>query len=418
MKLTVSAFAFILAGTAAPALAQYEQPAPQSMPQPQTDTQPQSGPKKAAIKPSPQALKAIVELQDAVKAGDPAVIAEKVEAAQKVAKTKEDRFLIAQFQLQAAVKAKNNAAALSALDAIATTGGLEPATLVKDYTIVGAALRSDKKFDLAAGAFDKALAIDPRNIEALKQYGELRVDQGRKADAVAAFQRVIQTMLAGGQKPEENVYRRALGVAYEASLPVSVDLARQWVGAYPSTESWQKSVLIYRAMMKPDVEGTLDLLRLLRAANALAPQDYGLYATAAADQSNFVEAQSVLDQGLSSKQISVSDSLIKETLEGLKAMRKPTVADLEAATKMAQSPIALVRVGDRYFGLGEYAKAAEVYRQALGKPGVDSAIANLHLGMALARVGDKAGATAAFNAVTGPRAEVAKFWLVYLKSRA
>ncbi len=36
---------------------------------------------------------------------------------------------------------------------------------------------------------------------------------------------------------------------------------------------------------------------------------------------------------------------------------------------------------------------------------------NLHLGMALARRGDKAGATAALNAVTGPRAEIAKYWL-------
>jgi hypothetical protein len=38
--------------------------------------------------------------------------------------------------------------------------------------------------------------------------------------------------------------------------------------------------------------------------------------------------------------------------------------------------------------------------------------------MALARQGDKAGATAAFNAVTGPRADVAKFWLAYVNAKA
>ena len=62
-------------------------------------------------------------------------------------------------------------------------------------------------------------------------------------------------------------------------------------------------------------------------------------------------------------------------------------------------------------------KAAGVYRTALAKPGVDKDVANLHLGMALARSGDKAGATAAFNAVGGSRAEIAKYWLLYLATR-
>jgi hypothetical protein len=41
---------------------------------------------------------------------------------------------------------------------------------------------------------------------------------------------------------------------------------------------------------------------------------------------------------------------------------------------------------------------------------------NLHLGMALARAGDKAGATAALNAVTGARADIAKYWLAYVST--
>ena len=82
---------------------------------------------------------------------------------------------------------------------------------------------------------------------------------------------------------------------------------------------------------------------------------------------------------------------------------------------MAQTGAAMVRVGDRYFGMGQYDKAADLYRKALAKGGVDKDVANIHLGMALARSNDKAGATAAFNAVTGPRAEIAKYWLLYLQ---
>src|SRR5438552_10562205 len=70
--------------------------------------------------------------------------------------------------------------------------------------------------------------------------------------------------------------------------------------------------------------------------------------------------------------------------------------------------------GDLLYGYGQYAKAAEIYRGALSKPGADAGLINLHLGMALARSGDKAGAAAALNAVTGAHSDVAKYWLPYL----
>jgi hypothetical protein len=80
--------------------------------------------------------------------------------------------------------------------------------------------------------------------------------------------------------------------------------------------------------------------------------------------------------------------------------------------------MALLHIGDRYYAMGNYAKAVELYRMAMGKPGVDAAVANLHIGMALARAGDKAGATAALNSVTGARADIAKFWLTYVNQKA
>jgi predicted Zn-dependent protease len=73
--------------------------------------------------------------------------------------------------------------------------------------------------------------------------------------------------------------------------------------------------------------------------------------------------------------------------------------------------------GDAWFGYGDYAKAAAFYKAALAKGG-DANRNNLHLGMALARAGDKAGAAAALNKVTGPMAELAKFWLVYANAKA
>ena len=157
----------------------------------------------------------------------------------------------------------------------------------------------------------------------------------------------------------------------------------------------------------------------MQATGALdSGPDYGLFATAAVDQGNFVEAQAVIDAGIAARQVDPANPLFRDIMAGLKGKPKTTVADLDAAVKMATTGTALVRIGDRYFGMGQYAKAAELYRMAQAKGGSDADIANLHLGMALARAGDKAGATAAFNAVTGPRAEIAKYWLLYLQTRA
>ena len=204
-------------------------------------------------------------------------------------------------------------------------------------------------------------------------------------------------------------------LAYDARLPAATDLAREWLVAYPSKDSWRNAVAIYRNMNRPDVEGTLALMRLLRTAGALtAASDYSVYVAALSEQFNYIEAQTALDQAIAANS---GDSQLKTIAAGLQSRERPTVADLTQAAKTAQSGNALLRVGDRFYGLGEYAKAVAIYRQAATK-GADGNVTNLHIGMALAAAGDKAGATTAFNAVSGTYAAPAKYWLLYLQGRS
>ena len=65
-----------------------------------------------------------------------------------------------------------------------------------------------------------------------------------------------------------------------------------------------------------------------------------------------------------------------------------------------------------------FLKAAALYRAALQKGSIDANLANTRLGMALALAGQKAEAEAAFKAVTGPRADIAGYWLVWLGQSA
>jgi tetratricopeptide (TPR) repeat protein len=411
----------LLAGSTAPALAQYGAPPPQppQIPPPAQQSQSEEAPAQKGPSPSNGARKAIIELQTAVNANDTANIPTKLSAAQAVAKTKDDKYIVGQLALKAALAAKDNGAIAAAIETIATSGYITGTQAGNLYMGLGSTYYSAKQFDQAAAAFERAAALDPANGDAVINLGEARFAQGRKADAVAAFTRAIQAKLAAGQKPSEAVYKRVVGVAYDAQLPAASELARQWVAAYPGPDSWRNSIAIYRNMTKPDVEGTLDLLRLMQATGGLSsPADYSLFATAAADQGNYNEAKAVIDQGLAAKHIEATSPIFREVIAGLKSKQIATEADLASATKSAANGMALLRIGDRYYGMGQYQKAADLYRQAAGKPGVDAGVANLHLGMALARSGDKAGATAAFNAVSGPRSDIAKFWLLYLQTRA
>lgn len=416
MKFTTPALGIGLTIAAVPAIAQYNTPAPS---QQQMPAQSQAAPESKGPKPSQGALKALNALQVAVNANDVANIPAKVAAAQAVAKTKEDRYFIALFQRQAALKSKDNAALAAAVEGIVSSGLVDSTKTAALYMDLGIQQFNAKQLDQSMASMQRAVSITPNDPQALELLAQISAARGQKAEASSAFQRAIQARLASGQKPTEDIYRRAVQAAYDAQLPSAVDISRQWISAYPSADSWRNSIAIYRNMTHPDVEGSLDLLRLLQAAGALsAAADYNLFATAAADQGNYNEAQAVLDAGIAAKIVDPAGPLFKDTIVALKAKPKATAADLAEATKAATSGMALLRIGDRYYGMGDFSKAVELYRQSMSKPGVDPNIANLHIGMALTRTGDKPGATAAFKAVTGPRADIAKYWLLYVQSRA
>lgn len=425
MKLiTSTALALIMAAAAAtPAAAQYgsmgSSAPPQQMPNQSQQSQaaPAQPQQQNKIQPSKKAMKALIELQDAVNKNDAANIPAKIAAAQAVVETKEDRYLLAQMQLKAALAANNNPGISAAVDAIAASGYNDPAANSKLYESLGSTYFNNKQYAEAAAAFRKAASADPRNWHAAALVGESLFAAGQKDQAITAFQQAVQASVAAGAKPDEAVLKRAVSIAYEAQSPAAVDLAREWVAAYPTPSSWSDAIAIYRNYNLGDEEGTMDLLRLKQAMGTLSAGEYGTLARAAADQLIFGEAQAVVDAGIAAKKIDPAGA-DRDLVVGLKAKAKPTAADLAAAMKSAVNAKALMRIGDNYAAMGNYANAVQAYKLAMGKPDADASLANLHIGMALARSGDKAGATAALNAVTGARAGIAKYWLTYLAQKA
>ena len=164
MKVSTSVLALLIgAVAAAPASAQfgYKSGSAKKEQDKQQEQQPAATTASGQVRPSPQAMKAIVALQTAVNSKDAAAIQAAAQAAQAVATTKEDRYLIGQLQLNAAIAANNDAAAAAAVDAIAASSYLDAAKVAQLYTTLGKKALQGKQYALADSLITKAAALQP-----------------------------------------------------------------------------------------------------------------------------------------------------------------------------------------------------------------------------------------------------------------
>jgi len=362
------------------------------------------------------------ELVAAYEAKDAAATSAKSAAAHAAAKSPEEHFLASQIDLKVAAEAKNEPAMGAALETMIGTGVFPPDQLASAYITLGKVRYNAKQFPQATTAFQKAVELQPGNTEAVALLAQARSVNATPAEAVADLQKaIVQQTSSGGKAPEE-LYKRAISTAYKAKLASATDISRQWVAAYPSPTNWRDAIGIYRNMNTIDEQGTLDLFRLARAAKAMTGEaDYDRYAYAALMKGYPGEAKAVLDEGIAANAVDPKKSPFKEMIQqaNSKATGEEATLDGLASKAIAGGTAKNAQTtGDLLYGYGRWDKAAEVYRAALKKPGADASLINLHLGMALARAGDKAGATAALNAVTGARADIAKYWLAYLATQA
>ncbi len=403
MKLSLAALAAAIAAfPAVPATAAGLQTAPAAQ-------QPTIG------QPSDKARASIVALQTAVKANDTAAIAAKLAAAQAAAKTPTDHYWIAKLQLDAAVASNNLPAIQQAIDAVVATNVVPASQVARPLRQPRRSLRQGEAVRSGRRRIPEGERACPVRRELPSPDCANSCRPGQQARGRRSARKGHPDEQGGRKTPDEKLYRNAVGLAYEAKMPNAVSLSREWLTAYPSDDSWKNAIAIYRNVNGGDPNNLLDVLRLARLTKGMQTEnDYYAYAAKAHELGDFGEAVSVVDEGIAAGKLKASDPDIAAILKDSKP-KVPTPADLAAAEKAARIPTAYIRVGDRYYAAGNYQKAADLYREALAK-GADAGLANLRLGEALARSGDKAGATAALNAVGGTRSDLAKFWLLYVQT--
>ena len=392
--------------------------------------------KPAGLKLTPAFIKAAKPAQDAVNAGDPAT-AEPLVAAAEAAGTNDDekyvaaqmRLVLEQKKINAAQTANPNAApdrtAMSkALDTLIASPSTPAADKGKYYFYRASFAYEGKQYPVAIDYFTKARDLGYANDDLGLLLVKAKVESGDAAGGVAELDREITKRAAAGTKAPEDWYRYAIAQSNKRHVKATtLEWLNKYAVAYPTPKTWYEVLATYAiqqdSVSKLDNQQKIDIFRLMRATGGLADQYYYIeYAQKAQNAGLPTEAQAVIKEGLANGKIPAANTEAKALLtETAKAIQlEGSLATLETKSRAASATAAYAaQTADAYLGQGNYAKAIDLYRIALGKPGVDADTVNTRLGVALARSGDKAGAQTAFAAVKGtPRNEIAQLWTTYL----
>ena len=122
-----------------------------------------------------------------MKAKDTANLPAKIAAAQAVATTKEDHYLIGRLQLEGALAANDNAGMSAAIDAISSSGLAPQAEIGTLYKGLGGSFYNAKQYDQALAAFNRAISLNPTDFETMDLIAQSQFAAGHKAEAATAF---------------------------------------------------------------------------------------------------------------------------------------------------------------------------------------------------------------------------------------
>lgn len=416
----------LLAAVAMPALAQggyqqQSQPAQQPPEVPRGEQRAQQQQQQAApARLSREETAAIRPLSEAVRAQNWAGAAAALPAAQAGAQTPPARFEVGRLQLQLGQGTQNREMQIQGVEAMLASGGA-PATAMP--TLLGA------RASLAIQASDWATAeqrltqfleLQPNNVERLFQLAEIKIQLNKNGEALALYQRLLQAVEAAGQQPTEQQLRRAAALAADQrQTQLAAQLNDRLLRAYPTAASWQTVLVALRQSAGEDAALGLDVRRLMLVAGALPRAgDYVDFASRLDRAGQWGEEKAVLDQGIARGTVNASDSTVRQMMSTAEARireDRPQLGAMRTRALAAATGREARIAGDTHYGYGEFAAAAELYRAALQKGGEDANLLNTRLGASLARAGRIAEAQAALRAVTGPRAALAGYWLLWLE---
>jgi tetratricopeptide (TPR) repeat protein len=337
-------------------------------------------------------------------------------------KTPYENFLLEQMRASAASQAGDNEVAIKAFQAVFNSGRLSESDQGKYAASLASLYYRAKDFPNAATWAQKALKSNPND----GPMRELMIQSYYQAGDFAAASKEaladIQAAEKAGVTPPEAKLQLLANLAARNGGDKAAYLAaiEKLVTYYPKREYW--SDLLRRIESRPGFSNrlTLELYRLKWATKTLSTAaDYSEMAQLALQEQQAAEAKKILDEGFASGVLGKGQEAERQkrllALATQRAAEAPTdlkAAEAEAAT--SRDGTQLVRVGLAYTGMGEYDKGIGLIQQGISKGGLKHKDdANLQLGIALMRAGQKGRAANAFKSVGGTdgAADLARLWL-------
>lgn len=379
---------------------------------------------KPAAQYTPQLSKefraAIGAAQVAVKAGNTADATAKLAAAEALATQPDEKFYVGAIAYDVFKTTKDPVAGRKAINQMIAANS-QLATNAAELNFVSGNMAYEAgDYQDAIAKLTEADRLGSKLVDRLLRLAEAYFKLNQVPQGLAYVDRAVAESVAAGQKPPESWYARAASVAYKAKLNSEVaKWTREQVKAYPTAENWRSALVTYRDGARLDGQPSLDLFRLMRLTKSLAGErDFFEYASLAVDRALPGEAKSTIEEGFATGVVSKSSRAVTEILtlatSRIAADRASIVTSEKQANAAGATGKPAAGAGDAYLGYGEDAKAVPYYKMALQKGGVDMDQVNTRLGIALARSGQKDEARKYLSAVGGARADIAKFWVLYV----
>jgi hypothetical protein len=343
-------------------------------------------------------------------------------------RTAHENYVLEQMRASAAMQAGDIAQAAKATQALISTGRLSSADQGRYAAGLASLYYRERDYAAAAQWAQRAYAANGDKAMRGLMIQSYYLSGNTAAAAREALEDVQAAERAGVAPPEDRLQLLANIASKGNDRQAYITSLERLVAYYPKREYWAD--LLRRIESKPGFNNrlALDVYRLKRATKTLdgGGNDQFEMAQLALQERQAAEAKKILEEGFAAGTLGKGNDAERQKRLLALAMQRAEEAPQQLATAEADAlqqkdAEMLVRVGMGYSGLGQHDKAIQLIQQgtallqqdksAKGRSGrLDQA--NLHLGIAYLRAGNRQRAVQAFKAVGGNdgSADLARLW--------
>jgi len=344
-------------------------------------------------------------------------------AEQKSPLTAYDKLKIDEFKANCYVRLNNLKAAQTSYEAMLATGALPPEELPKHYRALFQLAASNQQGSKAIEYGKQAFEAGSMQTNDLLIMSQLYYQQKDCKSSGVWGDRAVAAFKKAGEAPKEVLYQIKLQCASDASEPAAeISALYDLVRLTNKTSYWNNLIRLERQDERDD-HNTLMIYRVMYDTNSMqADTDYIEMAQLLGDAALPGEAQMVLEKLMSTAGVLKDEHKERTTrlLNSLKARADADKKGLPAldgeATKNAAGQLD-VKLGEVYFGAGDYQGAVTAITRGIGKGQIKQMDeAYVYLGRAQVQLKNIAEAKKAFTglkSVPNVSPRVLKLWELY-----